>query len=96
MKIVEQYPFHFADADFEIYWTDQRILILPMRQLCDALGLNLPGQLERIKRDVVLAKQLYMVRVWLRGQMAFPPNKRLPALATGDLIIGWVRSIICV
>ncbi len=62
MKIVEQYPFHFADADFEIYWTDQRILILPMRQLCDALGLNLPGQLERIKRDVVLAKQLYMVR----------------------------------
>lgn len=62
MKIVDQYPFKFADAIFEIYWTDQRILIIPLRQLCDALGLTFSNQLQRVKRDVVLAKHLHMVR----------------------------------
>ena len=63
MKIVEQYPFKFADAIFEIYWTDQRVLVLPLRQLCDSLGLSFSNQLQRVKRDVVLAKHLHMVRL---------------------------------
>jgi P22_AR N-terminal domain len=62
MKIVDQYPFQFADSVFEIYWTDERILILPLRQLCEALGLDFSNQLQRVKRDVVLAKHLHMVR----------------------------------
>lgn len=63
MKIVEQYPFKFADAIFEIYWTDARILVLPLRQLCDALGLSFSGQLQRLKREPILAKHLHTVRV---------------------------------
>ena len=63
MKVIQQYPFQFADEIFSIYWTDERILILPLRELCDTLGLAFSNQLQRVKRDVVLAEHLHMVRI---------------------------------
>jgi hypothetical protein len=62
MKIVEQYPFTFADAIFDVYWTDARTLLIPLRQLCQALGLDFSSQLQRVKRDVILGKHLHTVQ----------------------------------
>jgi hypothetical protein len=81
MKIIEQYPFQFADSVFEIYWTDQRILLLPVRQLCEALGLGVASQLNRIKRDVVLARHLYNVRARVIGKDGVPQEQEVACLA---------------
>ncbi|MGD0613610.1 MAG: phage antirepressor N-terminal domain-containing protein [Anaerolineales bacterium] len=61
MKVVESYPFQFADAVFDIYWTDRRKLLLPIHELCDALGLDFSSQLQRLKRDVVLEEHVFTV-----------------------------------
>lgn len=51
MKILDQLPFEFYGATFELYYTDQRLLLLPLRNLCEALGLDFSSQLRRIKND---------------------------------------------
>ncbi|MGD0613224.1 MAG: hypothetical protein ABSB41_17130 [Anaerolineales bacterium] len=58
MKVVESYPFQFADAVFDIYWTDRRKLLLPIHERCDALGLDFSSQLQRVKRNVVLQEHI--------------------------------------
>jgi len=61
MKVVDQFPFVFESQTFEIYWTDDKNLILPIRPICDELGLDFSGQLQHIKRDEVLAEHLFTV-----------------------------------
>jgi len=80
MKIIEQYPFQFADSVFEIYWTDQRLLLLPVRELCEALGLSTPSQLNRIKRDVVMSRHLYSVRARVVGKDGVPQEQEIACL----------------
>ncbi|MGC4098992.1 MAG: phage antirepressor N-terminal domain-containing protein [Nitrospira sp.] len=61
MKVIDQFPFEFESQTFEIYWTDDKNLILPIRPICDELGLDFSGQLQHIKRDEVLAEHLFIV-----------------------------------
>ncbi len=67
MKIVNQFPFEFGDAIFEIYWTDERMFVLPIRQISEALGLSPAGFLQRVRRDPILEKHLYTVRAPVAG-----------------------------
>lgn len=72
MKILDQFPFEFYGSLFELYLTDQRTLLLPLRQLCEAMGLAYSSQLKRIKRDEALSDGLFSVRatVLQRGDVA--------------------------
>ena len=67
MEIKEQYPFKFVDQVFEVYLTDTMQFVIPLRPLCDALGLSNSAQLSRVKRDVILAKHLHILRTKVVG-----------------------------
>ena len=62
MKIVDQYPFEFYGATFELYFTDQRLLLLPLRSLCEALGLDSKSQIRRIRAEEGMQDILYSLR----------------------------------
>lgn len=61
MKIIDQFPFEFYDHTFELYLTDQRQLILSLRSLCEAMGLDFSAQSRRVERDEALADGISMV-----------------------------------
>jgi hypothetical protein len=67
MEIKEQYPFVFVDQVFEVYLTDTMQFVIPLRPLCEVLGLSTSAQLSRVKRDVILAKHLYSLRTKVVG-----------------------------
>lgn len=48
-------------------WAGQQDIYLPLRPLCDALGVQINGQIARIKRDEVMAEGLKQVRVETDG-----------------------------
>ncbi len=48
-------------------WTGQQDIYVPLRPLCEALGVQLNGQLARIRRDEVLAEGLRRIRVETDG-----------------------------
>ena len=62
MEIKEQYPFKFFDQVFDIYLTDDMQFMVPLRPLCEILGLSIGAQLSRIKRDVIMAEHLHTLR----------------------------------
>ena len=62
MKIIDQLPFEFYGSTFELYYTDERKLLLPLRNLCESLELDFSSQLRRIKDDEGLEDILYTVR----------------------------------
>ena len=61
MIITDQFPFVFESQTFEIYWTDDKKLLVPLRPLCDELGLDFSSQLKRVKRDEALADDLFII-----------------------------------
>jgi P22_AR N-terminal domain/ORF6C domain len=61
MKIVDQFPFEFYGSLFELYMIDNRQLILPLRPLCEAMGMDFSAQTRRIERDEALADGLVMI-----------------------------------
>ena len=61
MKIIDQFPFEFYDHNFELYLTDNRQLILSLRSLCEAMGLDFSAQNRRVERDEALADGISMV-----------------------------------
>lgn len=61
MKIVDQFPFEFYGSTFELYLTDKRSLILPVRPLCEAMGLDSRSQLRRIENDAAMLDGLSKV-----------------------------------
>ena len=62
MEIINQYPFEFYGSIFLIYETDQNKLVIPIRDMCDVLGLNFRSQLQRIKNHMVLSENLSTIR----------------------------------
>jgi len=61
MKIIDQFPFEFYDHTFELYLTDNRQLILSLRSLCEAMGLDFSAQSRRVERDDALADGVSLV-----------------------------------
>ena len=60
MKIVDQFPFDFYGSTFELFPTDKRSLILPVRPLCGAMGLDSKSQLMHIENDATMSDGLSM------------------------------------
>ncbi len=61
MKIVDQFPFESYGSTFELYLTDKRSLILPVRPLCEAMGMDSRSQLRRIENDAAMSDGLSIV-----------------------------------
>ncbi len=85
MKIVNRYPFEFYDSQLLAYLTEQNELLLPWHELCDALGLKVPAETRRIRRDVVLGDALVVIseppvsaKVGKARKLAFLPLRLLP------------------
>ena len=64
MKIIEQFPFEFYGSTFELYFTDQKLLLLPLRNICESLGISFSSQHRRIRdeEDEGLKEVLYPLR----------------------------------
>lgn len=58
LEIVNQFPFEFYGEVFELYVGTDLQPYAPVRAMCDALGIDPSAQLQRIKRDEVLAESL--------------------------------------
>ncbi len=54
MKIVNQYHFEFYESIIPIYRSDRDEFFLPLRYLCNTLGLNVSTQINWIHRNTVL------------------------------------------
>jgi hypothetical protein len=66
----------------------------PIRQFCEYLGLNWPGQYQRIQRDDVLVSEIMIVPITttplpVRGQRDSYPTVCLPLV----LLPGWLFGI---
>ncbi len=58
MKAIDQFPFEFYGEFFSLVLADDRRLYLPLRRLCDALGINYSSQRKRVLRDEVISDAL--------------------------------------
>ena len=70
---------------------DERQVYVPLRPICDDLGLAWSGQFERIKRDEVLSAETVIVHLgqMREGQIGDPYVLCLPL----DYLPGWLFSI---
>jgi len=62
MEIVNTFPFSFEGTIFDIYLTDDRKFLVPLKPICDVLGLAWNGQNDRTNRDPVLADHIFKIR----------------------------------
>jgi hypothetical protein len=90
MEIKEQYPFQFFDQVFDIYLTDDKQFMVPLRPLCEILGLSIGAQLSRIKRDVIMAEHLHTLRPKIVGKKwcCTGPRHGLSCHTTAGLFYG--------
>src|SRR5947208_16732734 len=68
---------------------DQQEIYVPLRPLCEYLGLNWSGQLQRLRRDEVLGPALQSVCVTHTNSAGDPNMTCLPL----ELLPGWLFSI---
>lgn len=72
----------------------ERLVLVPLRQFCQHLGVDWPSQYQRVQRDEVLAKEMMSVVITttlipVRGQRQSYPALCLPL----DLLPGWLFTI---
>ena len=68
---------------------EQLQVYVPVRPICDYLGLSWSGQRERINRDSILASELRFVRVTRTKQGGNPDLLCLPL----ELLPGWLFGV---
>ncbi|MBG0839025.1 phage antirepressor N-terminal domain-containing protein [Ectopseudomonas toyotomiensis] len=82
-----------ATVDFHgqtlIVITDGDQHLVAMKPICENIGLSWAGQLERIKRDEVLATCVRVIRMQLPGDTQARDNAFLPL----DMLNGWLFGI---
>ena len=61
MKIINTYPFTFEGEIFDIYFTDSRKFLIPLRPICERMGTDWAAQYRRTKRDPVLDGHLFTI-----------------------------------
>lgn len=67
LEPIEQRQVLFEGEEVVAVWAGQQDIYLPLRPLCEALGVQLNGQIARIKRDEVIAEGLRPIRVATEG-----------------------------
>ena len=77
----------YGDPIYAAQTSDETIYI-PLRPICEHLGLTWPGQWERVKKDPVLAEAVRSVRVTLTERGA-----RTVLCLPLDLLPGWLFGI---
>ena len=77
----------YGDAIHAAQTADETVYI-PLRPICEHLGLTWPGQWERVKKDAVLAEAVRSVRVTLTERGA-----RSVLCLPLDLLPGWLFGI---
>ncbi len=85
MKIVETYPFSFEGTVFDVYYTDDMKFLIPLRPICDTLGLNWAGQRQRSLRDPVLEKHIFTVTAPVLGASGVSQDRELVCLTAQRL-----------
>lgn len=73
----------------------KKVVYVPLRPICDYLGLSWPGQRERMVRDVVLAEALMSVRVTrtdINPHKTQPHNSEMVCLPL-EYLNGWLFGI---
>lgn len=58
MRVLDKFPFTFYGETFELALADDRKLYLPLRRLCEALGIDYSSQRKRVLRDETIADAL--------------------------------------
>ena len=65
-------------------------IYVPIKPICDYLGLSWPGQSERIRRDLVLSEAMQLIRVTrINSRRGNPEVLALPL----DMLSGWLFGI---
>ena len=71
----------------------ERLVMVPLRQFCEYLGVDWSGQYQRVKRDEILAREMMSV-VITQTQIRKPGYYNRPALCLPlDLLPGWLFNI---
>ncbi len=68
---------------------NQSLIYIPLRPICDYLGLTWSGQYERVTRDAVLSQEVQFVRVTRTNKRGNPNLLCLPL----DFLNGWLFGI---
>jgi hypothetical protein len=92
MKIINTYPFSFEGTVFDIYLTSERKFLIPLKPICDTLGLNWPGQLQRVRRDPVLEKHIFTITAPLVGASGVTQDRELVCI-TAQRLHYWFGGI---
>jgi hypothetical protein len=71
----------------------ERLVMVPLRQFCEYLGVDWSGQYQRVKRDEILASEMMSV-VIIQTQIRKPGYYNRPALCLPlDLLPGWLFTL---
>jgi hypothetical protein len=88
VRTVDFYGDHVTGAVVQV--GDETQIYVPLRPICDYLGLAWSGQFERIKRDEVLAEAIRFVRVSRTNTLG---GQQVALCLPLDYLPGWLFSI---
>ncbi len=63
LEIIRELPFEFYGETYRAYLGNDRNLYVRLSDICDAVGLNYPGQLQRIQKTYAISHKLTYIEV---------------------------------
>lgn len=90
MEIVQTLPFGFYSEEFRCHYCDDGKYYLPIKDLCEAIGINVNEQCLRIIHDDAISDCLVQVRD--PGLLEAEPDTMVECLRVGRLAY-WMGSI---
>lgn len=63
LEIIRELPFEFYGETYRVYLGNDRNLYVRISDICDAVGLNYPGQLQRIQKSYAISHKLTYIEV---------------------------------
>ena len=92
MKIINTYPFTFEGEIFDIYFTDNRKFLIPLRPICERLGIDWGSQLRRTKRDPTFDEHLFTIKAPLMDVTGFAREREVTCI-TAQRLHYWFGGI---
>ena len=92
LAVIEQREVEFYDDQITAVRVEDGTVYVPIRPICDLLGIDRRGQQQRIDRDPVLSELAQSITVVLSGGVT-PPQGRSMVCLPLDHLNGWLFGI---
>lgn len=92
LSVVEQRDVNFYDDQIVAVRVEDGTVYVPIRPICDLIGVGRRGQQERIERDPVLSTVARPITIMVSGRVTRPQGREMVCLPL-DYLNGWLFGI---